>query len=337
VQKNHWKAKHTFGEKGVNLDFLFWHLKTANSTDVIQMTDKKNKETDYVRRSQGLRTGIDYQKLVFDVATELAHKKFPNAYVKAATSGNPGDSYEGSSGGRNVVVEVEKAERTQSNPSGVRWDNIYGSVRYAWKGWDATRTQAEKIMHKINGMYGGDIFLKQSLSDTEKVQFYTIDVQLSFYREALNQIARMTDAQVDQLFQYYYRHETFDNQSQNVIPPPNGWAVAMKQDLRNLRRAIQTGDPKQLTESFADIIDIAENQLKFEAVLQMAGGIQNVFVNGSLRGFRLGAEDAEVPVPTLTLGQIGTTEPLGPLTTQVNNMGVAGGEGLISWLLSTLM
>jgi hypothetical protein len=335
AQKEHWKVSHDFGENGINLDFLFWHAKTSNSTDEIQITDKKNKTTDYVRRSQGTRTGINYQKLLFDVTTALVQKKFPNAFVKAANSGNDGDSYKGSSVGRNVIVEVEKAQRTQSNPSGVRWDNIYGSVRYAWKGWDAKRTKAEKIMQEINGMYGGDIFLKQSLSNTEKVQFYTIDVQLSFYREAINQMARLTDDQVDAMFTSYYRHQDFTEQS--AIPAPNSWAVAMKQDLRSLRKALQSGNQKKLTESIADIIDVAENQLEFPAVVKMVGGIQNLFVRGSLRGFRLGAEDAEIEVPTLTLGQIGSYEPQGPMAAQTQAMGIAGGEGLISWLLSTLM
>lgn len=340
MQKEHWKIEHHFKDPSFSAAIPFGRLKVASTTDQIRINDKNGNAIDFVRRVQGYRTGIDFQTLAFGVATYLLQKKSALLGINPPNNGNPGDTIKGSSFARIVRLEVEGTAKTQTNPSGVRWDNIFGNVQHAWKGWNAKRDKAEKIMQEINGMYGQEVFAKNSLYDTKEIQFYTIDVRLSFYQKALYHIAQLTDDQVDEFFKSYYRGPSVIHQ-EGTFQENNTWATAIKIDLKTLRRAIQEGNKKKIAESFADIIDVAENQLEFTAVKKMVGGMQNLKIDGSLRSFRDGHEETDPGVdadlPTNTGGQIGSYEPEGPLAAQLSKMRISPGQGLILWLLNTLM
>ena len=333
VQKKHWKIDHDFSEKGIDLKFLFFNRKTSNATDEVRITDKESRKFDYVHRYQGYRSGIDYQTLFMDVATALARRKNPNITIQAAGSGNPADTYKGSSSGRIVTLDLQKVPPTAKNPSGVRWETIMGSVRYSWKGWDASRKEANKTLQEANKKFGFEVFHQHTLAQAKTVQFYTVDVQMFLYYEAFYNIAQLTNKQVQELFDKYYRVKDYFNDA----PSPNGWVVSIQNDLGGLRKAITKGDSKAVALHLTDILDVAESQLEFPALVQMIGGPQNMFIRPNMGGFRVGVEDAEEPILPMTGGEIGSSKPQGGLNDQLQQMGISPGEGMISWLLNTLM
>jgi hypothetical protein len=273
---------------------------------------------------------------MIDVTNALIKEKFDKANIKLATSGsgNPGDTYLGKSISRQVVVE------SRLTGNSIFWDSIFAGVTYRWKGWEIKKPQVEEIVNEITAMFGRNIFHNPDLHETEEIQFYSVQLQVSLYQRALQKIYYLKDAEIQQIFAKYAK------QSQAVegdIPgvSTNSWANSIISDLRGLRKAYASGKvgQEEVIDQFNEIIEIAESQLSFAGFIEFVGGEGNMFVRGTIDGFRVGDEKGQQQIASATIGQIGALDPVGPLQQLQGNIGkngIAGGEFFISWLINPL-
>ncbi len=329
-QKKPWEVKHKFTDSKTRLDFLIWKYQKASTTDMIRVQHPQGQSADFIRRSKGYRNGVDYQTLILQVTTALIREKYPtSAGISSAGNGNPADTIGGKAVTRMVNVEAELT------PTGVRAENLFASVSYGWKGWTIKKPEADKIIEEVRTMFGRELFRKPVLNNTEKIQFYNIDVQVALYEQAVKNIEKLKPDEVALIFERHAKKLNYD-QSQS-----NGWVNAINQDIKELKklRELARKDPKarvEIINRLTEILEVAESQLTFDGLKQMSGGIQNLFVRGTIRGFRVGAENGNQDIQSDTLGQIGAYEPQGPLVTLQRNMGISGGEFFITWLLNPL-
>lgn len=325
-QQKPWQVKHDFSDKQNRFNFLFWRFLKSNTTDVIRVTHPNGQSADFIRRGRGQRSGRDYDSLLTDVTNALIAERTgnPSLALAAGKSSSPADTLLGRSVSRQVIVEAELT------PSAVRWDNLYSSVQYTWRGWEIKRDKALKILAEIQRMFGKDLFPNVSLNETQKIQFYSIDVQITLAQRALQRIQSLTDAQVTTIFAEYSR------EPKEFVTDTDIWEVMVISQLKKMRKALAIGDRKEFVEKLTRVLEIAESQLEFEGFKAFVGGEPNLFVRGQIRGFRVGAEDGQQEIYSATLGQIGSFEPFGPLNHVQRNMNITGGEFLLSWLLNPL-
>jgi len=330
AQRNPWIFTHTFSDKDFDFAALIKRYKTNKSQDKIEVKTPQGATQKYVRQLKGYRSGTDYQSFIVDVTAALLREKYPDLHIQAATSGNPADTIKGKALSRQVSVEAE------ITPNGIRKENFFAGIRYTWKGWDIKKASAEKILDEVQDMYQSNLFLRPDLNDTKAIQFYNVTVNVSIYREALNYIMSMPDETIRQIFEEHSK-DIFQNRSPEMdsFTNSNPWANAVISD----RKAIQkywSKDPYRASEEIADLLYIAESQLTFAGFKKMVGGVQNMFVIGSLDGFRVGDQKGQHSLTSKSLGQIGNQEAQGPLATIQGFNNISGGELFISWLLSNL-
>ena len=322
-----WEVQHDFSDKQNRFQFLVWRFLKANTRDVIRVTHPNGQTADFIRRTRGSRNGRDYEALLTDVTNALIAESSgggQSVIIPSNKANDPANTLLGKSVARQVMVEAELT------PKSIRWDNLFSSVQYTWKGWEIKRDKAEKILNDVEKMFGRALFPKIALNDTQKIQFYSIEVNISLYQQALERVANLNATEIRQIFAFHLKNQN------NAGSSFDGWANSVVINLNKLKKALAEGDRREVVDRLTDVLEVAESQLDFEGFKVFVGGQQNMFVRGQIRGFRVGAEDATQEVQSITLGQIGSFEPFGPLTHVQRNMNIASGEFFISWLLNPL-
>jgi hypothetical protein len=173
------------------------------------------------------------------------------------------------------------------------------------------------------------------LHETEKIQFYSIEVEIDLYELAFGHIYNLKDDEIRQLFDQNGKQIQVA-ESSSPLDNGNQWANSVINDLHNLKKAYQNGDRKAVVDNLTDILEVAESQLDFQGFKRFVGGEQNLFARGTLNGFRVGAENGKQEIQSVSLGQIGSYKPRGPLQFVQKNMNIAGGEFFVTWLLNPL-
>lgn len=326
-----WKFEHDFSEHDFHFDLLWLRYLSSNATDRLRVTTPDNKWKDFIRRTIGKRSGRDYESLSLQVLNQLADEYTnidPRVSIASTESGNPGDTFKGKSVMRQVVLEG------QINQNGTRQEldleNLLVSVNYRWKGWDISTEKAAKIIKEITDKYGQNIFPKLSLNDTQKIQFYAIEVKTSLYQAGLMNLMRLSAQQWIDLYSTYpvpmarqaQRREQYIRQ-----------AVGYQ---HSIQKAMASGKTSVAADKIAKLVNLTESTLVFKGFTIAIGGIQNLYLAGDIRGFRVGDENGDQPIFSQSLGEIGSNKPYGPLAVLQNQIGISEGELLIYWLLQQL-
>jgi hypothetical protein len=328
--KKPWTINFNFWDKNRTGKLFSARYLHSNTSNMLKITNPDQKQAEYIRRTKGERTGQDYQAVLLDVTNALISEKLKVANkINTPNSGNPGDTVMGKSVTRQVVVEAELTKNS------VKWDNMFAGVNYRWKGWQMKRAEAEDVMNELQKTFGKDLFRRVELHDTEKIQFYSVEVEVDLYEKAFARIYNLTDDEVQTIFEHFGKQIQVA-ESSSPLDHGNQWANSIIGDLKSLRKAYQNGDRKTVVDNLTDILEVAESQLEFQGFKLFVGGEQNLFARGTLRGFRVGAENGKQDIQSESLGQIGSYKPRGPLEFVQSNMNIAGGEFFLTWLLNPL-
>lgn len=323
-----WSFDMDFSDRQTHFDILVWKNAWSKARKDFLARDPDGLGQSYIYRTRGERFGKDYESLAVEIANVLLQKKYPNRRILTTTSGNPGDTVFGSAVSRLVSAESRKI------PGPLDLNNFYGQISYRWKGWQFSRKDIEGVLDDIQNMFGQTFFRKVDLGETEKLQFYSIEVQISVYRRAMEHMLGLTKDKVADIFRRESkRPPTQDNDRSFEQTPP--WATWINGDLDDLRAAFRDQNHEEFTQELVDVLEVAESQLTFKGYLEFVGALDNLYIQGVIRGFRLGSE-GQTEIKPIPLGQIGAFEPRGPIYTLQSNIGILGGELLLNHLVNPL-
>lgn len=327
-----WLFNHDFSTRRTNFDLLVWkNVWDRTRIEISAVEPVEGQTAQYVRRSRGKRFGIEYQQLMLDVTNAIIAEKYPTSTIRieSTNTGNPGDTIFGKSITRQVIADA----RVVKGP--IDLNNHFAAVGYRWKGWQMSRKGLDEVLDEIDEKYGRGLFQRPDFSETTELQLYTIELQSAIYRRGIERILKISDKEVRDIFKQYGR--PYPQPSGEVsMETENPWVVWMQGDLKDLRRAYAYSDNEEFSQELSEIIDVAESQLTFEGFKQFIGGQNNFFLRGLLKGFRVGAENGAEDIRPITLGEIGSFEPNGPLYTLQSNTGISTGELLLYWLVNPL-
>ncbi|MGE0764317.1 MAG: hypothetical protein AB7N80_13635 [Bdellovibrionales bacterium] len=323
-----WQFDHEISDFRKNFELLVWKNTKTSTTNRFKAIDPDGKSGDYLRRIRAERKGVEYEGLLVDVTNALLEEKHPGVKINTTRSGNPADTIYGKAVTRQAMVDARVL------PAPIQLDNVFAAIGYRWKGWELKREGVLKVFDEIDRMFGAQFFKRPDLGETNKVQFYAIEIQMAFYRRAIENILKVSDAKVHDLFKRYARQipSYGEGGNDNQVHP---WATWLISDLRKMRTGMAIGDTNMLSDALVDVIEVAESQLEFDGFREFIGGQDNMFIQGSMKGFRQNSKNQKELRPE-TLGRIGAFEPLGPIYTLQKEVGISSGELLLHWLVNPL-
>lgn len=329
--QNPWLFDHDFSEKDMHFKFLWWRYLKSNVLDKIKVTHPSGQTKEFVRKVIGKRSGVDYESVAVDSLDALIGEYVDsdlNINLTTTNNGNPGDTFKGKSFTRQVTLEGE-IEINGSNKQ-ISFADAFLGIDYRWKGWDISQNKAQAILDDMSAKYGKALFPKYVLNDTQKIQFYSIDLSLALYEDAVASLMSLSDKQIGELYASYNAHPDRPKEIQET------WLREFVGYIKKIKKSVASNDTSNVADKVAKLVNHAERTLTFDGFKVAVGGEQNLFLKGTIHGFRVGDENGDNDIFSHTLGQIGSTQPSGPLRSIQNQAGVAEGEMFIYWLLNRL-
>lgn len=337
--KKPYKITHRFDESTCNFQFLFWHSKCLNAKDKIKVTYPEGYERNYYRYVDGDRSGRNYQDLFKNVINSLIDEFLETtATFNAVTSGNPGDTFLGRSTTKQFSFETEIE-------SGYPVD-MFASILHIKKGWEAKHDKAVDLFNELNDLYKHDFFPSDILSRTEKLQLYSLTLQINFYEDALFNIMDMDQKKFENAIRLHAdlgRINDYINTSRGPRNRHNenwidAWDAArmMEGYRKKMVKAFNRKDIKDFAKYTDKMLSFASIAFNMEGLKLLAGGEYNLFARGQVGGFRKGDEDGDVPYVTDTYGKMGSASFNGPLHGLQNDIKITQSELFIRWIMGYL-
>ncbi len=343
AQKKPYIFTHNFTESDQNLNFLVWSATHQKINDnIIAQTPEGFKQA-YLYRTTGTRTGTDYQ----DFISSLLQSAIAN-YTKAGTTvaidatgnGNPADTLYGSAEVREVDLQAEQT--TASNQSALKEKFVQVSRRFG--GFSIARDKADAILKQFNDRFGESITWPTFLNDTTEIQLYMITLSVNVYDAGIEHLAHLTREQIGDYSLSVLRANGYNTQSEAGLKAGAGFAGGVMFDFTNAQKAFlqakATGNGPAEADAALKLVDYAEYYLPGKLLIHYVGGLNNIFIQARVQGFRKGDEDSTEDLTTSlnsnTIGMPGSKDGSGPLESLVSNLGLSEGEFFIRWIFNPL-
>ena len=350
-------VKHDFNEKLRQISFFHWRWDKKELVDLVTVVHPKGNKKYFLKSSVGKRKGKDYQKLGTEVVNGLLTGFLGNNLsLSGELSGNPGDTFLGSSVLKEVSFEAEIINYDKKSKTGIL-QHPFINISNIWKGWSLSYKKAKKLLLKLNDKYGFNFYPETVLHTTQKLQLYTVSLNIYFYKDAVKNIIKQTKKRFVNIFEehsniediiyhrpvfHYYPGDPLSGNSYSQMD------VNSKEDQiyyivrkigkyqKKYRKYKNRNRFDKQIKYGVKLLSYIEKKLPLQGIAEVIGGENNFFVSSKLKGFRKGDEQGDSPIVASTIGEFGDTYYGGPLVAMKNRLGMTESEFFSYWLIGKL-
>lgn len=291
---------------------------------------------DYISLQDGSQSGNNYESLASTAATYLLQRETGSTQfgLSAQTSANPGQSFLGSSTTRNTVFQ---AKLTKS-AAGLSLVQPYVRIEHRWEGWKVSTGDVQNLVNTQSANYGFALFNQGFLLDAKSIHLYELSLTTNVYETGIKQVLSLSKKDESKLVRDLEDSLGCNDDDSMGPPASDSNACTGLGDFDSAYQAYQKGisDPTKLGQTMLQAISSLEKALPFSQLTALVGGAQNIFVTGSLSGFRDGSENYSTPIASNTFGNPDPTNPSGILNQTQSLVGIDNGEFSLQWFRSFL-
>ncbi len=313
-------VSHDFKQREMNFKFLFLNHSSHKTNDVIDFYApyshslprfQDGHTTSYLRHSQGYRNGTDYQTVIKDVINYVLEDKGKDFGLQLSSSGDPADTVFGKSNSLTVSLDSRISEPkvgVLADPQRVFEDPVL-KLQYVWKGGvdiGLTYKQTKKLLNKVNNKvsFSGkfELFNTQDFSKLRRLQLYRVGVDIIIYREGIERLLSdspyLFSLKVERLMPKKYNAGVSNDQKQLLMEHKS---LAILQSYSRALKSYRNTNPTKSSEELVNLVRLLKQNLDFIDFISLFDDVpkdgnikdrplRNVFIRGSVNGFKLGDE-----------------------------------------------
>ena len=343
-QQAPYKIKANFTDKSTKFGFLVWRSKYLKGDNEISVISPKGKASDFLSLTDQSQQGINYQSFMYDVLNYYMGKWFTDYSVQLNTERwkNPAHSIYGISETFSARYEARlKGEGEDANHKELSRPFISLSTRR--EGWSAGKNKMKKIITKINTKYGKVLFDRQAFDNAKGLKLFDVTVNTNLYEDGIERLENITEKEIKNIERRYRSERRGDCTSRR------------NRRIRTSRTMIECGNLNLLVQKSKECkrLIAKENKSKERAkcVLQFAKdlnrylefkdfkklvGEENLYVFGTINGFRAKSEILNDPIQSSTIGEVGGRYWNGPVQAVKEVLEIQNGEFHGSWMRESL-
>lgn len=317
-----------FKDKNLSASLLFWKTKLIKGKTYYQLQAKDGVNGNYFSMRKDYSSGINLEALT---------KQIVNYYLANQTSGDfllpiedgvdPGDTFFGRSKTQNINYEAEVS-------SDKKFINKFLSLTDSKQGWALTPKKLKKMMTKVNEKFQAVLFDIDQI-DFKNLRLYKVGYHVNLYDRGLERLNALKVRDI-QMIEDRYRKER--GCSNNPDSGDNYNSIYCG-DLSILKRDVKKCEKSKTDEDIAscnvELIDDLLSDLEFKDFKQIIGE-NNLYIYGTIDGFRQNSEILNDTIYSNTLGKIGNKQWNGPLDVVRELLGLAGGEFSGNWMRESI-
>ena len=187
-------------------------------------------------------------------------------------------------------------------------------------------------MTDVNNKFQATLF-DISQIDFEKLRLFRVGYHVNLYDRGLEKLNAIQNSDIDAIEARYKKEKDCDPEDQSTYNSASCGDLGMiRWDLRGCRKS---GNDEDLASCNVELVQDMIEYLKFSDFKQLIGE-ENLYVYGTMDGFRQHSEILNDTIFSNTVGKIGSKEWNGPLDVVRGLLGLSGGEFSGNWLRESL-
>lgn len=331
---------HSFRDSKLNEMFLFSRYAQISGAMSVEVRDNESgaSKTFYQRRLAE-RWGTDFQSFFVDgingILSGLVNVKFS---IQAPVN-DPAGSVGGKSFLREFVYEGVVEPASNENDIGRITEGFF-SMQYRWRGWSMNRSELDHLVDEINGKYDWQFYSQTALGSATSIQFYDINAKTLISPEGLRSVVRHDEGYYRSIFGKYLNDRFIRGGCDYASNTHRDeYCRAFSQFLWFKARyggEWARGNYELASSHLINAISIVENFLKPNDLIDVLGGVDNIFVFSRMEGFRVGDEAGDTALVGNTLGRLGSMSPTSPLLTLSKKLTIPVSEMMATWIRDSL-
>lgn len=314
-----------FKDRGLAFSLLFWKMKTLKGKTYYNLSAKDGIKGKYFSFNKDFMSGRNAESFSKQMANYyLAEASKGNVTVTEEGDANPGDSFFGRSHTQNIRYEASVNEAGG-------FENKFLSLSDSKQGWALSPKRLKKMMNKVNEKFQTLLF-DTALIDFEKLRLFRVGFHVNLYDRGLARLNSITPAEIDALEIRYKKEKGCALDDQNYDTSICGDLNIIQWDLRKCRKS---KNEEETASCNVELLDDLLTYLKFNDFKKLIGE-NNLYVYGTMDGFRKHSEILNDTIYSNTLGKIGSKQWNGPLDVVRELLGLSGGEFSGSWVRNSI-
>jgi hypothetical protein len=320
---------------------LFFQYRKAALEDRFLFHAPSGEKKAVLYRSTGYRTGKDYATLAEQTLTSFLQRKLNSDHLMLDTtsSGNPGDTFYGSSVSRQVHYEGVQRDPSREKSGLVdSSDSEFAQITHLHKGWNISKEDAQEVLREMNKDFGYQIMTPNSMQDTKEILLYSINLSISVYKNGITKLAYIPKDRIDAMMKRLFLGNC------SLVIKDKDCRLQVEAYHRHLEYFLEAQktyladrlkDGPSAADAALTLVDRAETYFPGKALVEIVG-VENVLVQARIQGFRSNDEQGDTPIMGSTIGLAGARAVSGPLSFIQQNLQALNGEFFLSWLLNPI-
>jgi hypothetical protein len=329
-----------FVDKTFRFSFLAWRLKRLKAETEYQIESRDGLTGRFVSFSDEKQTGLNWEAFTRDLINLGLAEIYKDLDIGSSPNQNPAETIGGV--GKTTAVRFEAALDEDN-----RHEERFMRLTERWEGWSAKASTVQRYMTRVNEKIGATIFHPDSIQNTRKLKLFNVAFNVNLYEPGIERLSNLNTDRIYLLENFYEERE-----GMHLRPCPGQVS----------RRRLSTGRVLESCGSFSSLISAhltcqtrmrrGKKEMEVSKCLtrlfreayekldwaDLKGfiGEQNMFITGSVNGFRNGDEVLNDPIMASTQGEIGSRFWNGPLEVVQRMLGISSGELNGYWMRERL-
>ena len=309
-------------EKGHSL--LLWRMKSLTGKTYYDIKAKDGVTGTYFSLEKDFLTGLSPETFSKQLLNYYLTTEFDDIKVTDAEASNPGQSLFGRSRTQKIRFEATLDSNRKFNQKFIDFSDEK-------QGWQMSEKKIKKFMDQTNKKFQANLF-DQGQIDFKKLRLYSIGYHMHLYNRGIERLETISLNDITSLEVVYTKNRDLICDRERAISNLN---KARCGDLSDIKRMITSCRQKYIDDEIAqcnlELFEQMMDDLKFNDLKNLIGE-ENIYIYGTIDGFREKSEILNDTIYSNTIGKIGSKQWNGPLEVVRELLGLSSGEFSGSWM-----
>lgn len=313
-----------FKDKSKGLSLLFWKMKSLTGKTYYDINAKDGVRGNYYSLEKDFLTGLNPEAFSKQLLNYYLTSEFPEEDIRITEEAdkNPGETFFGRSQTQKLRFEATVDENK-------KFGQKFLSLSDVKQGWAMSENKLRKFMKKINDKFQYKLFEPDNI-DFKKLRLYNVAYHMNIYNKGLERLHTIKVSEIEALEKKYKKQYSCMQEDQNYRTAACGDLWAVKGIIKKCPKEKLKGD-EALADCSVDLFEKMMEDLQFADFKKLIGE-DNLYIYGSIDGFREKSEILNDTLYSNTIGKIGSKQWDGPLEVVRDLLGLSGGEFSGRWI-----
>lgn len=336
IQKPH-VVDARFSDRSSKFAFLFWRHKKLRANTYFDIESRDGLKGQFATFSDESQSGLNWEAFAKDLINFGLQKISADVEWASPVFQNPAETL----GGMGTTLGV----RFESHVNGQgHFDERFMRLTDRWEGWSASVKKVKSHMQAANAKFGFTVFDEGTLNNTERLKLFDVAVNLNLYEKGIDRLASIPEDELVRLENKYevakgYHLKGCEDESKIQARRLSdgrrfdscGLLNAPIAQSRSCQAKIRKNDSQEdVSKCLMKLYRTLYQDLSYADLKQLIGA-DNMFVHGSVNGFRNGDEVLNDTIQSNTNGRIGSQFWNGPMERIIQLLGIQNGEMNGQW------